>query len=370
MRVAIDARMIEASGIGRFIREALPRLIAKSPDLDFTLLGNARTIRTALGDSEGVLEAAEVVPFNAPIYSLREHLSGWWTVARLRPDLVFLPHYNAPVKLTAPYIVTVHDVTHLRFPETFGQLKSRIAKRVMARAIKGALKVITVSAASKNDILQFFPWAGEKIEYIPNGVADIFRPAEQSEVDEYRRANRLPNRYFVSVGNRKPHKNLQTAAEAMTRLHRRNPEIGWVVVGRRFQASDHVDAAKKRMGEAVVELQDAADSELRLIYAGSLGLLMPSRWEGFGLPALEAMACGIPVVASRIPALTELTGDIALLHAPDDIEAFESSLERLALDDDMRTRLGLRGLQRAKLFSWDETAERLRGIIGAALSAS
>lgn len=370
MRVAIDARMINASGIGRFIREILPRLIDKSPDLDFSLLGNAAEIQTALGTTARGPAAHELIPFKAPIYSIREHLVGWWMIARLRPDLVFLPHYNVPVKLTAPYIVTIHDVTHLRFPDIFGQLRSGIAKRVMARAIRRALKVITVSTASRDDILQFFPWAETKIQCIPNGVAQIFRPAKQADVEAYRRAKRLPRRYFVTVGNRKPHKNLHIAVEAMKRVHRKNPEIGWVVVGPRFQSSDQVDAAKIRMGEALVELHNAADSDLRMIYAGSLGLLMPSRWEGFGLPALEAMACGIPVVASNIPALSELTADSALLHSPDDIDAFETSLERLAQNDDMRADLGARGLRRAALFSWDSAAELLRSTILAALHDS
>jgi glycosyltransferase involved in cell wall biosynthesis len=166
----------------------------------------------------------------------------------------------------------------------------------------------------------------------------------------------LPATYVVSVGNRKPLKNLGVAAAAVRNVRASHPTLAWVVVGQRFGSPDEVDRSKPDLGRALIELTDVADDELRLIYAGAVALLMPSRWEGFGLPALEAMACGTPVVGADIPALREVVGTAGLLCGTDDVAGFGALLRRLLEDDELRLDLSRRGRERSREFTWDSAA--------------
>jgi glycosyltransferase involved in cell wall biosynthesis len=146
-------------------------------------------------------------------------------------------------------------------------------------------------------------------------------------------------------------------------IRQRDPTVSWVVVGQRFSANDDVDQARSDLKDAIVELADVTDVDLRLLYAGAKALLMPSRWEGFGFPALEAMACGTPAIVSDTPALVELTRGAGLVVGADDAGGIAAALEQLAGDDSFRRDLVARGLKVASSHDWDTAASRLAQLL-------
>ena len=354
IRLGVDARMIAHSGIGRYTRELLTHAVATDPTLHLVLAGNPPAIRGAV-PTLAASARVTVVAAHAPIYSLREQIAGALLFGSLKADVLFFPHYNAPAILGKRYLVTIHDVNHIRRPDTFGALRSRLARALMARVAARAARVLTGSATMRDELGGLFPGTGAKIDVIPHGVSRCFRPASPRALEDRALQPPLPPRYVVTVGNRRPLKNLGTAAEAIRLAQDAVPGLAWVVVGDRIRQDDEVDEFANAGGR-VLQLFGIPDEVLRFVYAGSVALLMPSLFEGFGLPVIEAMACGTPVVASNIPAIREVAGNAAVLCDPMDAKGLGAAIVRLALDGDARSRLVGLGLERARRYDWDEAA--------------
>lgn len=369
MRVAIDVRMINSSGIGRYLRELLKHIWRSAPDLEMILVGNPDCIATALSETDLPSARYSVRSFTAPIYSLQEQLMGSRLFNRLASDLVFFPHYNVPAGISRPLVLTIHDTTHLRFPRLFGRWRSTLAASVMRHSVRHARRVLTNSDATKRDVERRFRCAAGKTVSIPFGVSSTFRPATPEAIRAFQAGLGLPERYILTVGNRKLHKNLAFASRVIQRLQADCPDLAWIVVGERFTAHDALDSARDQLGQRLVSLKGVPDDQLRMLYAGAVALFVPSLWEGFGLPCLEAMACRIPVVGSNIPAFVELIGDAGQLHSLDDPEAFMTSLRRLLTDSKWRERLASKGLERAARYTWARTAQRTWQVFTSASTA-
>src|SRR2546426_3740756 len=155
VEIAIDARLIASSGIGRYTRELTAALCRLCPEVRVTLVGNPASIEWAVEQSGLPRDRVTIEAFDAPVYSFREQVLGALAFRKVEADLLFFPHYNVPVVLTRPFIVTIHDLAHLRFPETFGVVRSRVARLVMSRTVQQARHVMTDSASSRNDIQSF-----------------------------------------------------------------------------------------------------------------------------------------------------------------------------------------------------------------------
>jgi glycosyltransferase involved in cell wall biosynthesis len=237
----------------------------------------------------------------------------------------------------------------------------------MARAVRKARHVLTGSEATRRDLETFFPSSRGKVTSVGYGVSAVFAPARYDDVARFRQLEGLPAVYVLTVGNRKDHKNLETAAEVVSRAHTAHPELGWVVVGKRFHQPDGVDSVRPLLRNQLIELEDVPDQDLRMIYAGARALLMPSIWEGFGLPALEAMACGTPVIASNIPAIQEVVGAGGLLRAPTDVQGLTDALLMVLNDAEQREELSAKALSRSEQFTWDRTVARTWEIMEEAL---
>jgi glycosyltransferase involved in cell wall biosynthesis len=257
------------------------------------------------------------VVVDAPHYSARELVAVGRAAGRARLDLFHAPHYVAPIT-RIPLVVTVHDLIHLRDPNP---LKRLYARTMIGRAVRKARKVLTVSETVKQEIEQTFGIEG--VIVTPNG-SDHLPDNRQPTTDNY----------FLYVGNDKPHKNVPVAIEAARRVGVELRQVG----AARF----------------------VSDAELASLYRGAIALVMPSREEGFGLPAVEAMRCGTAVITSTAPALVEVTGDAALHVAPT-AEAFAEAMSRVMRDASLRASLIARGAARAQQFTWRRCAERTRG---------
>jgi alpha-1,3-rhamnosyl/mannosyltransferase len=309
VRVGIDARKIADFGIGTYIRNLLRELVA---------LGGAEYVAFA---PAGTLlpEGVEHVVVDAPHYSVRELIAVGRAAGRAGLDLFHAPHYVAPIT-RVPLVVTVHDLIHLRDPNP---LKRLYARTMIGRAVRKARRVLTVSETVKGEIERTFGIEG--VIVTPNGC---------DHVDGLKPVLHRAGNYFLFVGNDKPHKNVPIAVEAARR----------------------VGVELRMVGAA----RFVSDDELASLYRGAIALVMPSREEGFGLPAMEAMRCGTAVITSTAPALVEVTDDAALHVAPS-VDAFAEAMSRVADDPSLRASLIARGAARARDFTWRRCAEKTRG---------
>jgi len=277
-----------------------------------------------------------------------------------RPRLFFSPGYNLPVGWPKPFIFTLHDLNHLCVRDNSNAAKRAYYKYIILPGCHRAAFVLTVSEYSKREISA---WAGvseEKIVNVGNGVGLPFTPTGGKYEPGFP--------YLLYVGSRKPHKNLPRLLEAYSISGvRRDARL--VLTG---SPDQKIVSDIERLGLSgdVVFADSHADGDLSDVYRGALALVFPSLYEGFGLPPLEAMACGIPVLTSKMCSLTEVVGEAGILVDPLDVEAIGDGIRRLVQDSELRRELREKGLLRAKKFSWEETAQRIRKVLDMAVAAN
>ena len=248
-------------------------------------------------------------------------------------DLLHCPTYRGPLRSARPLVVTVHDLAVFRHPETFNRWTRAYSPRLVPRVLRAARRIIAVSEFTRRELVELLRVPDEKIRVVPNGVDDVFTP-------EGARAN---GDYILAVGTLEPRKNLQRLVEAA-----RSTDIELRVVGARGWG-------KVDVGENGVRwLGEVDDAELARLYRGAACVAYPSLYEGFGIPVLEAMACGAPVVTSRGTAMEEVADGAAVLVDARDPAEIAAGIERAAAD---RESLVARGLERAHAFRWDAIAE-------------
>jgi len=325
MRIGIDARKIADFGIGTYIRGLLQELAAGGDDT-FVAFAPKRLAHL-------IPAGVEHVTVDAPHYSIRELLILGRAVDRAKLDLFHAPHYVVPFT-RVPFVVTIHDLIHLRNPNPIARL---YARQMIGRAVRRSRRVLTVSEAVRREIVSTFGCAEDHVIVTPNGVGAPF--SESGRAAE--------GRYFLYVGNDKPHKNVDVLVDAFARIS----DASLVLTGAAFE--------RFKSRERVVVTGFVDDAELAALYRGAIALVVPSREEGFGLPALEAMASGCAVITSNAAALIEITGDAAL-HVEPDAASLADAMTRIASDESLRAALAARGIARAEEFTWTRCAELTR----------
>ncbi len=354
--VFLDARLYGHSGIGRYIDELYGSILEDDPGLRVVAAGDVGALRGSIFGRQ------EMVSYPAPIYSITEQVSGSILAMRYakRADVLHFPHYNAPWVFPRRSVVTVHDVTHLLFPDLFGRVRSRLAKRVLGNTLSRAARIIAVSDNTRRDLVKQFPEVEEKVVVIHNGISSCWHPIECEPLAAFKKQTGLAE-YVLYVGNRKPHKNIARMLAAFSILRNRHASLRLVVAGARFAETDDVDVWRRSnpaARDAVVEVEGPSDEELRAYYCGARALIQPSLYEGFGFPALEAMACGTPVVGSNSSSLPEVCGDAALLFDPHDVADIAAQLSVVLEHEDRSQEMIEAGRERAKMFSWRQCADK------------
>lgn len=368
--IGVDARKLVDFGIGSYIRNLLEAVSLRPEAERYRFRVYARK-----ADREAMppLPANfEVVEEDSPGYSLAELTRFAFRLFRDRLDLFHATHYVLP-PLRGRAVVTIHDIIHLLYPEFLPNRAALIYARVMIRrALARADRIITVSYNSKRDLVDYFGIAPSRVEVIYNGVSPRFRP-DVPEEDRRRVAEKygLPRPYLLFLGGEKPHKNAQNVVRAFAEARRRRPDLphALVLAGPMPGKTARIDAliAALDVGRSIVRPGRIAEEDLPGLFAGADVLLYPTLYEGFGLPVVEAMACGTPVLTSSTSALQEIAGGYAYLVDPLDVDAIARGIVLLATDARVRSDFVELGRKRARDFSWDKAAERTLEIYADAL---
>jgi len=298
---------------------------------------------------------------------VRELVALSWRLFRLRLDLYHATHYVLPLATPTRVVVTVHDIIHLLYPQF---LPNRIAffyaQKMMRRSLSRADRVITVSENTRSDLMEYFGVDGSGLEVIYNGVDEAFRQKlSEDDLDRWLRQLGIRRPYLLFVGNPKPHKNLDRVIQAYARARQLAEfDAPLVCVGDRTAAQFKLRQRAEQLGvgDDVRLLGHVAQEALPALYQGATLFLYPTLYEGFGLPVVEAMASGTPVLTSNTSALKEIAGGHAHLVDPLNTERMAKAIARLMTDDDYRAGLGEKGLARSRDFHWRKTAERTREV--------
>jgi glycosyltransferase involved in cell wall biosynthesis len=359
MRLTADLRMYRHSGIGRYLRNIFPRLL---PLLD---VDKVRVLarRTTLGDAPWLDDARiELVEAPAPIYSPQEIAMGLGAALR-GTDLLWVPHYNAPPLYRRPMVVTIHDIAPVALPEILGTpLKRWYARFLMERAVRHASAILAVSRFTRQELMDRLGVPAGKITVTPLGLdADWLGPGHSAPI-AHQETDARP--YLLFVGNVKPNKNLTLLLEAFAATLDRLP-YRLLIVGRVHGMGTGDEAVLQRarsLGDRVRFAGEVDESTLRSLYAGAAALVLPSIYEGFGLPLLEAMSTGCPVLASNAGSLPEVGGDAALYfdpHSASQLAECLLSVQNPVLMNELRDR----GRVRLEHFSFARCASETAAVL-------
>ena len=275
-------------------------------------------------------------------------------------DLAHVPYFASPLFPTVPTVVTVHDLIPLILPAYRGSLLVRLYTRLVAAAARKAEAIITVSQASARDIGRCLHIPPERIHVTYEAAGEVFQPVEDEA--QLRRKYALPERYLLYLGGFDQRKNLSALLRAFALLVSKQPQARLVIAGRLPGRDSPLFPDPRRLvgelglEERVIFTGWVAEEDKPALLSGATAFVFPSLYEGFGLPALEAMACGTPVVASNRSSLPEVVGEGGILVEPTDMEALAEAMETLLVDDVLRAELRQRALAQAARFSWKRTA--------------
>lgn len=346
VKVLIDLRMVRGPlhGIARYALELTRRLPQLEPTWQFHALVGPGFAPEELGE---LAPRVPLVRTKTPFLSPLEQPALATTLLAVRPDLFHATSFSLPALWPGRLVATIHDANHLALPESASLARTAYYRAVVAPRARHARALITVSEFSRREIAAHLNLDPARLQVISNGVDASFKPAVASELEGFRTRRGLPTKYFAAIGSVKVHKNLAVLKPIVSRL----PAPLVLLAGR---------GARRALGfpEEVLELSPLPDEELVRFYAGATAVLIPSRYEGFGLPVLEAMACGAPVIASTGGAHPEVVGHAGVLAPTDDSETWLREAQRLFRDDGLRAELSVLGRERALRYSWDDCAKQ------------
>ncbi|QRX82861.1 glycosyltransferase family 1 protein [Glaciimonas sp. PAMC28666] len=359
-RVGIDFHVLDGKfqGSRTHVLELFSRVIAQSPDIDFYLfLDKPETLANWSSAFSGANVQCIKMPHANPVKRL------YWQLPRLarqyRLDILHT-QYVLPWPLRCLGMVTIHDVLFESHPEYFERIFVLRSRVLMRLAAKHAAHLFTVSEFSRSEIVRLYGVSESRISVVLNGVdLSRFKPGTEGRQLLFARGL-VSGNYILSVGRLEPRKNHRSLLEAYALIKGDVPNL--VLIGHRDFGFDVVFStiARLGLGDRVRVLEDVADAELPVLYRHARLFVYPAFAEGFGMPPLEAMAAGIPVIASNTTAIPEVVGEAGLLVAPDDIDGLAQAMQRLLNDPLEHARLTLVARERAQLFNWDQPAHQVR----------
>ncbi len=366
MIIGIDGRELERgkiTGIGRYLLNFLKFATTFKKDYQFILYGNQFTH----------------LDYKSPNLTLKiilERITITWDQVLLPANLkndkvdVFLsPYIKAPFFSPCPYITTIHDLLFLSTTDYRGwkyKLYNEIFKIFGKTVSKKAKAIITDSEYSKKDIIEILGVAEKKINVIPLGISKEYKPIRDiNSIENIKKTYGIIGRYIFYVGNFKPHKNLRRVIEAYAGINKEFSDVKLVLGGKRDKFVPLLEEQVNNLGigDSVIFTDFIKDEDLPYFYSGAEVFIYPSLYEGFGLPVLEAMACGTPVICSNTTSLPEVVGDIGMLINPEDVKNISSAIITLLKADKLREDLRKKGLERAKEFTVEKYSLKILSLI-------
>lgn len=294
---------------------------------------------------------------------------------RFRLDLIHDPVGASPFTLgrwagTYKRVVSIHDAIAFRYPEGYPRLNNLLHRRYVPYTLRNVDAVVTVSQHARADLTRFLGIPPPPVHVTPLGVSEIFRPAEDEEAAMVVRRFGLDRPFILSVGVKEARKNLVRLIQAFEELHRDLPDFDLALVGPTLWRHQILAEAIKASGlrDRVRLIEYVSDEELRSLYSRARLFVHPSLYEGFGLPVLEAMACGAPVVASNSTSIPEVAGDAAVLVDPTNVHAIAEAMRQVLTDGDLLASLRVKGFERARQFTWQRAAETTASVYRAVLA--
>jgi len=280
-----------------------------------------------------------------------------------RFDIIHTLHPFSPIKIKSKYVATIHDLTPLISNDWFSELHSKKFKFIITKTIKRADKIIADSISTKNDIIKFFNYSEENIEVVYLAADDIYRPIEdKEEIEKIKKKYGISKNYILFVGTIEPRKNLVRLLSVFERFKNKFNDYQLVIVGQTGWMTEKFFEKLKNLPENVkkdiILTGYIPVEDMIFLYNGCALFIYPSLYEGFGLPVLEAMSCGVPVVTSNISSLPEVGSDACIYVDPYNEEEIIYTVEKVLTDESLRKKMKEKGLERAKLFRWEKTAKK------------
>jgi glycosyltransferase involved in cell wall biosynthesis len=354
--IAIDARMLQRSGIGTYLRNLLENLATLENEYLFEVICLGKELVRGLPPVRFRFLSAK-----SPIYTMSEQ----WEIARLarHAQMLHSPHYNASLLYRGKLVVTIHDLIHLTEPTFKRMLAARFYARPMFNlVVRRADRIVADSEFTKQQIVEHLAVSSSKVSVVHLGVNNHFCALDRKQaVQRVFSLLGLKRPYILFVGNLKPNKNVETLVYAFSQMcGYRDFDHQLVILGddRRWKAGLVSECEKLRIDKRVLFVSHVPYEDLPWVYGAAELLVMPSSIEGFGLPVLEAMACGTPVVCSRATSLPEVAGDAAEYFEPTSVDDLAAAMKRVLGSRELQETLRCKGLEQVKLFSWHECARR------------
>jgi len=353
-----------SAGINWYIYHLL-RNLPRASDLDYTVFTSeprAHDTLTHLAITRSRL------PTHIPIARIVwEQFIQPFEIRRAKLDLLHALAFAGPRLLEIPWVVTVYDLSFIRYPQSFNTANRVYLTWAVRDAVRRANRVIAISASTKRDLVEMFGVAENKIDVVYCGTDPLFSP----EANPAQRRPRMPEKMILYVGTLEPRKNVAQLIRAFARVKREaHMPHKLVLIGARGWKHTDVDAAieQENIRAEVILPGYVPTEDLPSWYRAADLFVYPTRYEGFGMPALEAMACGTPVVTTNASSLPEVVGDAALQVAPDDLPALADAMTRALTDSTLREQMRARGLAQAKQFSWTRTGNETAAIYRSVLA--
>lgn len=368
MHIAINAHLLahtrsfRRAGVSHYIEQVLLHLGQIDTSNDYRIY----TTRGLDGAALGLPANFRVIPSRLPTINPRVRIPWEQVIApmllRQSGASVFHGTLNVvPLLCPVPSVVTVHDLAFIRFPQTFRAYNRTYLDFATRTSVQRAARVLAVSEHTKHEVAGLLGVPAERIDVTPNAARASFRPPDPAVLARFRQQHNLPERFLLYVGTLEPRKNLLTLLDAYSQV-RKAVQVPLMIGGGKGWFYQPVFERVEALGlQAHVHFAGyIPEDDLPLWYAAAHVFVFPSLYEGFGMPPLEAMSCGTPVVTSNSTSLPEVVGNAGLQVPPTDAEALAAALLRLLQQPDLWGHMREQGLQRAAHFSWRATAERTR----------
>ncbi len=377
-RIGIDvtSALTQGGGIGRYTRELVRALASLNSQNRFTFF-SARVPENP--QLQNPLPTGPGIDHRSSVLSERWLYRLWYRLRIPLPiqtfsgplDLFHSPDFVLPpIGSQIPSLLTVHDLSFVFFPDTFPDVLVKYLRKVVPWSVSRATHVLADSQSTKDDLMALWRVPGEKISVLYSGVSSEYRPiAPSPECQSVCQRYRLSDQpYILSVGTVQPRKNYQMLIKAFVPVAREFPHNLAIAGGKGWLEEEiRIEAARQGLADRVRFLGFVADEDLPAIYGCASLFVFPSLYEGFGLPVLEAMACGVPVIMSNSSSLPEVGGDAVIQLPPDSTEAWSNGILNILSDSEKRFQMIGAGVNRARKFSWERAALELQEIYASLL---